>query len=543
MKTVIVLPVMSLFLCAKLVAAVDLPARYRGWIDDEVKYIITKEERLRFSSLKTDEQRDLFIREFWNRLDPNPLTPANESKEEYYARLAYARDHFGVDSDQGRVWILLGRPTRMSANPVIGSRYPQVSWQYWGLCVKGLPTYLNLVFIRRWGFGQYVLFSPFTDPSDRVGIGWGPRADQRSSRMPPVDFENVDGSPGMWHGLFPQLGSEVAAQKLLYGGSELFRDDIKTKVRTQVALQGEATLPLEVTYAVVPDTNDTANLDTTVDLRPEGITFEKSKRQYAARIDLIIRLLDGKHQILSERNETLPIALTEEQLSKSRAYSLRYASRIPVIPGGYQLNVIAVDYASGRSGRVERDVNVVCPIDRSMPGEGESARDVTEPPDTGGAFRFEAAAMGEAERHATLGVEYLSAGCVETGVAELQRSVDMDSDDLDVRIDLARARLRLSQYDEAVRVLDPVLAMNESHLEALEVRTLALLRSGRRQEALEGLETILDTHPQSVTALNFCAGTYLEIGEGERAVELFGRSLELNESQPEVRAALGSLMR
>ncbi len=543
MKPTIVLPITCLFLCVTLVAAVDLPARYRGWLEDEVKYIITKEERTRFSGLKTDEQRDLFIREFWNRLDPSPLTPANELKEEYYSRLTYARDHFGVDSDQGRVWILLGRPTRISTYPVIGSRYPQVSWQYWGLHVKGLQPNLNLMFFRRWGFGRYVLYSPFTDAPDRLGIGWGPRADQRGWIRPPVDFDSIDGSFRMGHGLFPQLDTEVAAQKLLYGGSELFRDDIRTKVRTRVALQGEATLPLELTYTVLPDINEAGNLDITVDLRPEGITFEKNKKQYAARIDLIIRLLDGKHQILSERNETLPIALTEDQLGKSRTYSLRYASRIPVIPGEYRLDVIAVDYASGRSGRVERDVNVVCPIDGSMPGEGESAPAVTDLPDTGGAFRFEAAPIGEAERHATLGIEYLSAGCVESAAAELQRSVDMDSDDLDVRIDLARARVRLGQYDEAVRLLDPVFAISESRLDALEVQTLALLRSGRREEALKVMERILDTHPQSVTALNFCAGSYLDIGQRERAVELFGRSLELDPDQSEVRTGIQTTVR
>lgn len=143
------------------------------------------------------------------------------------------------------------------------------------------------------------------------------------------------------------------------------------------------------------------------------------------------------------------------------------------------------------------------------------------------------------QRRATLGVEYLSAGCIENAAAEFQRSVDLDSDEVDVRIDLARARVRLGEYDEAVRVLEPVLAMYESNLDALEVRSLALLRSGRREEAVKAMERILETHPQSVTALNFCARSYLEIGQRERAVELFGRSLELDETQPEVRAALG----
>src|SRR3989442_4037635 len=61
----------------------------RKWLDEDVSYIITNEERTAFKALKTDEEREQFIEQFWLRRDPTPETVDNEFKEDHYARLAY----------------------------------------------------------------------------------------------------------------------------------------------------------------------------------------------------------------------------------------------------------------------------------------------------------------------------------------------------------------------------------------------------------------------------------------------------------------------
>ena len=53
----------------------ELKSVYKKWLDEDVNYIITDDERKAFRALKTDEERDQFIEQFWLRRDPDPDTP------------------------------------------------------------------------------------------------------------------------------------------------------------------------------------------------------------------------------------------------------------------------------------------------------------------------------------------------------------------------------------------------------------------------------------------------------------------------------------
>ena len=57
---------------------------------------ITDEEAKAFKNLANDEERDQFIEQFWLRRNPNPDSPDNEFKDEHYARIAYANEHFAA---------------------------------------------------------------------------------------------------------------------------------------------------------------------------------------------------------------------------------------------------------------------------------------------------------------------------------------------------------------------------------------------------------------------------------------------------------------
>ncbi len=72
----------------------ELATPYRKWLNEDVTYIITDEERSAFVRLQTDEERESFIESFWLRRDPSPDTVENEFKEEHYRRIAYANEHF-----------------------------------------------------------------------------------------------------------------------------------------------------------------------------------------------------------------------------------------------------------------------------------------------------------------------------------------------------------------------------------------------------------------------------------------------------------------
>jgi len=109
--------------------------RYEKWLD-EVDYIITDAEKAEFKKLKKDKEKEFFIKFFWAKRDPTPLTEKNEFKEEFYRRLAYVNKAFiygynrGSATDMGKVWLSFGQPARVfrqNARAVIWV-YPSQPW-------------------------------------------------------------------------------------------------------------------------------------------------------------------------------------------------------------------------------------------------------------------------------------------------------------------------------------------------------------------------------------------------------------------------------
>jgi GWxTD domain-containing protein len=144
---------------------------YRKWLNEDVAYIITKEERTQFLDLKTDADRDHFIEQFWLRRDPTPGTPANEFKDEHYRRIAYANERFsetipGWKTDRGRIYIMYGPPDEIDAFPNGGYKrpaeeggqlvaYPLQRWAY--RYIEGLGKNVVVEFDDLKSNGQYRL--------------------------------------------------------------------------------------------------------------------------------------------------------------------------------------------------------------------------------------------------------------------------------------------------------------------------------------------------------------------------------------------------
>jgi len=126
----------------------ELSRPYKKWLEEDVVWIITDEERAAFNQLSNDEERDNFIEAFWQRRDPTPDTEENEYKEEHYRRIAYANEHFaagipGWKSDRGRIYIMYGPADEIDSHPSGGtyerpmeegggetSTFPFEDWRY-----------------------------------------------------------------------------------------------------------------------------------------------------------------------------------------------------------------------------------------------------------------------------------------------------------------------------------------------------------------------------------------------------------------------------
>jgi GWxTD domain-containing protein len=161
----------------------ELETPYRKWLNEDVAYIITDEERTAFKRLQTDEERESFIENFWLRRDPTPDTVENEFKEEHYRRIAYANENFasgipGWKADRGRIYITYGPPDEKDTHPSGGtyerppeegggttSTFPFEQWRY--RYIEGMGNDVTIEFVDPTMAGEYRMTM---DPSEKDAL-------------------------------------------------------------------------------------------------------------------------------------------------------------------------------------------------------------------------------------------------------------------------------------------------------------------------------------------------------------------------------------
>ena len=190
----------------------ELETPYKKWLNEDVVYIITDEEKTTFKRLNTDEEREQFIEQFWLRRDPTPDTEENEFKEEHYRRIAYTNDHYasgipGWKTDRGRIYIMYGPPDEIESHPSGGtyerpmeegggetSTYPFEQWRYRYL--EGIGTNIVIEFVDPSMSGEYHMTM---DPSEKDALLYVPGAgltlmEQMGMSSKTQRFQNTDGT-------------------------------------------------------------------------------------------------------------------------------------------------------------------------------------------------------------------------------------------------------------------------------------------------------------------------------------------------------------
>lgn len=171
--------VFTLVVCAA--PAWQQMTRFDRWLNEEAVYIIPPTERNSFLALRSDEERQQFINQFWARRDPDPATPENEMKEEHDRRIAYANAQYsspaiaGWKSDRGQMYIIYGPPDEIESHPSGASQlaYPFERWRYRFMEGRG-PNYIATFAdvtrngeYRRQGEEVPRLQSPIIEPTAR----------------------------------------------------------------------------------------------------------------------------------------------------------------------------------------------------------------------------------------------------------------------------------------------------------------------------------------------------------------------------------------
>lgn len=141
----------------------------KQWLN-VVYWIISDYEKKAFISLKSDGDRDRFIKAFWENRDPTPGTEKNEFMDEHLKRFEYATKQYGRSTsvpgwktDRGKIYILLGKPNFIKRNQSPFEYNPMELWQYAQYRGYGLPGSMYCLFYQEHGAGDYRLYSPLQD--------------------------------------------------------------------------------------------------------------------------------------------------------------------------------------------------------------------------------------------------------------------------------------------------------------------------------------------------------------------------------------------
>jgi GWxTD domain-containing protein len=152
---------------------------YKKWIQEDVRWIITDQERTDFKNLPDDQKRDHFIEEFWTRRNPTPGAPENTFKEEHYRRLAYANQQFaqgvpGWKTDRGRFYIMYGPPDYVVRHMrsdktqrlyILKREFNSEEWHW--IHIDGLGNDIIFEFEDTCGCGEYRLTRAENGPNQR----------------------------------------------------------------------------------------------------------------------------------------------------------------------------------------------------------------------------------------------------------------------------------------------------------------------------------------------------------------------------------------
>jgi GWxTD domain-containing protein len=337
--------------------------KYKTWLEEEVNYLITDAERKLFLSLKTDRERNTFIASFWARRDPFPMTQVNEFKEEHDRRLAEAKEKYGLRSDRGRIFILLGTPD--SVDNETSGKYvvPCEVWNYFSLNIPSFPSSLRLLFFKQWGVGDFRLYSPLFDgleylvPQRHYDFAAGENTELRrriSEFMGPEFLRATESvAPGV-----DQLQSEKVLGTLrdTQAFQELRASAGRPVVTTTVTYEK---LPFTLGGFFVDDGHGNFYYDAALTVSPADLTFEQGETKSYGRADVYVTVKDAGGNIVARANDQLGLELAPEEMEVKKGYGLNYAFTELLVPGDYTLNVLLRDYATNRVG--ERELKLSLP--------------------------------------------------------------------------------------------------------------------------------------------------------------------------------------
>ena len=342
----------------------ELKGAYKTWLDQDVVYIISDEERKAFRNLSNDEERESFIEQFWLRRNPNPDSPDNEFREEHYRRIAYANEHFaagkpGWKSDRGHIYISFGKPDSIESHPSGGaytrpmdegggetSTFPFEVWHYRHLD-GGVGDNIDIEFVDTCMCGDYhftidrgekdaLLHTPGMGATQWEEMGMAKKADRFKG-----GFESLGTGPLASSQASKEFDRIELAAKLFAPPPVKFKD-LDNFISEHKLINGPI-FPFDVRTDFVKVTENTVLVPITLQIKNSDVTFVTKDGVAKGVVNILGKVTTIMHKTVQTFEDTVEIEQPAELLEKSLNRQSVYWKALPLVPGLYRLDIAIKD--------------------------------------------------------------------------------------------------------------------------------------------------------------------------------------------------------
>jgi len=349
----------------------ELDTPYRQWLNEDVIYIISPDERNAFLQLATNEEREQFIEQFWLRRSSNPDLPDNDFKEEHYRRIAYANEHYasgipGWKTDRGKMYIIWGPPDEIESHPTGGTydrpmdegggsttTYPWETWRWRYL--EGIGENIILEFVDPSGSGE---FHMTMDPSEKDALLHVPGAglslmEQMGLASKADRFTRSDGTN------LPTTMGGTPSSMDEFNRLELFAKvqrppDVKFKdleaIVTARIVRDQLRFNWRTDFLKV--TNDTVLVPVTVQVPNSQLSFQNKDGVHSATLNVFGRITTLTGRVVQTFEEAVSRDFPDSLFQQSVKLQSIYQKSVPLRPGLYRLDLVIKDVQSGNVGVV-----------------------------------------------------------------------------------------------------------------------------------------------------------------------------------------------
>ena len=355
----------------------ELETPWKKWLDNDVTYIITDEERKAFKRFNTDEEREQFVEQFWLRRDPTPDSMENEYKEEHYRRIAYSNERYasgipGWKTDRGRIYITFGPPDEIESHPSGGtyqrpqaegggetSTYPFEDWRY--RYIDGIGNDVNIEFVDPTMTGEYRMTM---DPSEKDALLYVPNAgltlseqlglSDKTARFRRTDGTHLGGDGSSEPASLNQFNRLEQFVKLQKPPAIKFKD-LEAIINTRITFN---VLPMlvRVDYVRITETSVLTNI--TVQFENHDMQFQSREGVQKAIVNLFGRVTTMTRRPVTTFEKPLEIIAPADMLERVASQRSLYQQSVPLAPGRYRLNIVAKDIVGGNINNFEIALDV-----------------------------------------------------------------------------------------------------------------------------------------------------------------------------------------